>query len=168
MTPVIRIDDEVMGALRSRAVEWGLVFSTPNQALRRLFGLDDREQQEGAVTPNPATTRSIETEVERRPLRVRGGRLLRAHPHLLGKGLKPYADREGGFYEWPKEFPAIFLDRKGYYIFETEESMLRASQYLDAYPETRKVRIPDGLSTLPGYVTCPPDCPHRRMYRSSP
>ena len=44
--------------------------------------------------------------------------------------------------------------------------MLAASQYW--YPETRKVNILEGISSVPGYVTCPPDCPHRRMYGNAP
>ena len=40
MTPVIRIDDEVMGELEKRAVHLGLVFGTPNATLRRVLGLD--------------------------------------------------------------------------------------------------------------------------------
>ncbi len=42
MSPVIRIDDEVMKALKERAVKLGLVFSTPNEVLRALFELDKR------------------------------------------------------------------------------------------------------------------------------
>lgn len=40
MTPVIRIDDEVMGELKKRAVDFGLVFEPPNATLRRVLGLD--------------------------------------------------------------------------------------------------------------------------------
>ena len=169
--PVIRIDDEVMSALRNLAVKWDHVFGTPNQVLRRLVGLDDGRGQPEVVQPTfvmpaPARPRAIQTEVGKKSPRVRGDRLLRLHPDLLGQGLKPYADRDGIFYEWPKKFPAIFFDRRGYKIFRTEESMLAASQYW--YPETRKVNILEGINSVPGYVTCPQDCPHRRMYRSSP
>jgi len=40
MTPVIRIDDEVMDELKKRAVNLGLVFEPPNTTLRRVLGLD--------------------------------------------------------------------------------------------------------------------------------
>ena len=40
MTPVIRIDDEVMEELKNRAVELGVVFEPPNSTLRILLGLD--------------------------------------------------------------------------------------------------------------------------------
>ena len=38
--PVIRIDDEVMGELKRRAIDLGLVFEPPNHTLRRVLGLD--------------------------------------------------------------------------------------------------------------------------------
>ena len=40
MTPVIRIDDQVMDELKARAVPLGMVFDTPNAVLRRVLGLD--------------------------------------------------------------------------------------------------------------------------------
>jgi len=43
MSPVIRIDNEVMDVLKKRAVKLGLVFSTPNEVLRALFGLDKQD-----------------------------------------------------------------------------------------------------------------------------
>jgi hypothetical protein len=43
MTPVIRIDEEVMGELKKKAVDLGLVFSTPNEVLRAVLGLVRQE-----------------------------------------------------------------------------------------------------------------------------
>jgi hypothetical protein len=40
MTPVIRIDDEVMDELKKRAIGLGLVFEPPNATLRRVLGAD--------------------------------------------------------------------------------------------------------------------------------
>ncbi len=40
MTPVVRIDDEVMNELKKRAIDLGLVFEPPNATLRRVLGLD--------------------------------------------------------------------------------------------------------------------------------
>lgn len=40
MTPVIRIDDQVMDELKKRAIALGLVFEPPNTTLRRVLGLD--------------------------------------------------------------------------------------------------------------------------------
>ncbi len=49
MTPVIRIDDEVMDALKKRAVDLGLVFSTPNEVLRAVLGID---RQDDTLVPD--------------------------------------------------------------------------------------------------------------------
>ena len=40
MTPVIRIDDQVMDELKKRAMDFGLVFDPPNTTLRRVLDLD--------------------------------------------------------------------------------------------------------------------------------
>ena len=40
MTPVIRIDDQVMDELKKRAVDLGLVFEPPNATLRIVLDLD--------------------------------------------------------------------------------------------------------------------------------
>ena len=53
MTPVIRIDDEVMNELKKRAVDFGLVFEPPNATLRRILGLGPRH------ISNPISRRQI-------------------------------------------------------------------------------------------------------------
>ena len=40
MTPVIRIDDQVMDELKKGAMDFGLVFDPPNTTLRRVLDLD--------------------------------------------------------------------------------------------------------------------------------
>jgi hypothetical protein len=50
MTPVIRIDDEVMNELKRRAVDLGLVFEPPNATLRRVLGLDARAELQAPAT----------------------------------------------------------------------------------------------------------------------
>jgi hypothetical protein len=40
MTPVIRVDDEVMAELKKRAIDFGLVFEPPNATLRKVLGID--------------------------------------------------------------------------------------------------------------------------------
>jgi hypothetical protein len=40
VTPVIRIDDEVMAKLKERAIAFNLVFEPPNSTLRIILGLD--------------------------------------------------------------------------------------------------------------------------------
>lgn len=40
MSPTIRIDNEVFEELKERAIEFGLVFETPNMTLRKILSLD--------------------------------------------------------------------------------------------------------------------------------
>ena len=56
MTPVIRIDDEVMSTLKKRAIELGLVFESPNATLRRVLGLDSQVLIEKEDTPRKGGT----------------------------------------------------------------------------------------------------------------
>ena len=44
MAPVIRIDDEVMNELKKRAVDLGLVFSTPNEVLKAVLKLHKEQE----------------------------------------------------------------------------------------------------------------------------
>ena len=159
MAPVIRIDDEVMSELERRAYQWRLVFGTPNQALRRLLGLD-----------NPSVFDEFARH-ESKPVRVRGKELLVLHPNLQGQGLKPYAARDGVSYPWPSAFPAVFFDRAGYVVFRSEESLSDVNQYGTRFiymsKEPDKVYIREGISSLEGYVTCPLNC-HNHFYRSAP
>ena len=157
---VIRIDDEVMHELRKHAVKLDLVFSNPNQVLRRILGLDRRHNQEPRVQPISPTlvsTQRLDTPLpgkSQSPIRrVTGKRLLREHQDLP-QDMRPYADRDGIFYEWPKSFPAILFDDGGFVIFKTEDSMVNAGLYLTAYTDTRLVSVPQGISSMPGYVRC--------------
>ncbi len=161
MSPVIRIDDEVLKELQSHAVRWGLVFGQPNQVLRRMLGLDvgrdqPKDAQPMSSTDDPIRPSDVRLGAESKPRhrRVTGGSLLREHPDLP-QGFRPYSDRDGRFYEWPTEFPAILFDEGGYVILKTEQSMLDAGQYLDPNPHSRKVHVRDGISSAPGYVACP-------------
>ena len=141
--PVIRIDDEVMRELQSRAVNMGLVFGQPNQVLRGVLGLDDAVDRPEDAKPQPMPGGR----------RVTGRILLREHKDLA-QDMKPYADRDGIFYEWPKMFPAILFDSRGYLIFRSEQALLDAEAYVRLYPDKRKISVRDGISSMPGYVTC--------------
>ena len=169
----IRIDSEVLQKLQKLAVDEGLVFGSPNLVLRRVLGLDKlRDQVEGDEPMLPIqgkTPRDISIESE--PLdgdepmssigsthpssrRVTGKRLLREHSELP-QDLRAYADRDGGFYELPRSFPAVLFDNGGYIVFKDEASLQRRDpQYITIYPETRKVSIRDSISSLPSYVSC--------------
>jgi hypothetical protein len=58
MTPVIRIDDQVMEELKKKAVNLGLVFGTPNEVLRSMLGLD----MNAKVSPDVVVENAIEVE----------------------------------------------------------------------------------------------------------
>jgi hypothetical protein len=49
MTPVIRVDDEVIDELKKRAIDLGLVFEPPNATLRRVLDLDAKGLVEEVV-----------------------------------------------------------------------------------------------------------------------
>ena len=82
-----------------------------------------------------------------------GRNLLREHKDLL-QDMKPYADRDGIFYEWPKMFPAILFDSCGYLIFSSEQALFDAEVYVRLYPDKRKISARDDISSMPGYVNC--------------
>ena len=170
----IRIDSEVLQELQKRAVDEGLVFGSPNQVLRRVLGLDaHRDQVEGVEPMSPIQMKTqgdasvagdrLEGVEPMSPTynstrlpsrRVTGKRLLREHPELP-QDLRAYADRDGGFYEWPRSFPAVLFDNIGYIVFKDEASLQRRDpQYLTMYPDTRKVSIHDTISSIPRYVPC--------------
>ena len=145
----IRIDKEVMQELQRHAVHEGLVFGSPNQVLRRILKLDEGHEKTIGVQSMASALNPTQTPLRR----VTGKRILREHPDLP-QDLRPYSDREGIFYEWPKEFPAILFDDGGYVIFNTEASMEDANQYLTMYLKTRKVSVHGTISSIPSYVSC--------------
>ena len=170
----IRIDSEVLQELQKRAVDEGLVFGSPNHVLRRVLELDarrDRVEGVEAVSSVQMKAQGNASEAGDRtegveqmspaynstPLpsrRVTGKRLLREHPEIP-QDQRAYADRDGGFYEWPRSFPAVLFDNSGYIVFKDEASLQRRDpQYLTMYPDTRKVNIRDTISSIPGYVSC--------------
>ena len=153
--PTIRIDHDVMGALQERAVKEGLVFGSPNQVLRVVLGLDFQTGKvEGVRLPiNQVNQTQLRNPAQPRTRRVTGRRVLRAHEDLP-QNLRPYSDRDGTFYEWPVDFPAILFNNGGYIIFDTEESLRRADGYLTLYPDTRKIHVQETIGSIPGYVKC--------------
>lgn len=58
MSPTIRIDDQVMDALKKEAISRSLVFEPPNTVLRAILGLDQK------VYPEPPISDSIEVELK--------------------------------------------------------------------------------------------------------
>ena len=144
--PVIRIDEEVMRELQRKAIDMNLVFGQPNQVLRRVLGLDDKSQGHSEKGVQQMTT----------VRRVTGKSLLRQHPEIPQE-MRPYSDRDGIFYDWPKEFPAVLFDSGGYVIYRSEQDMLDSERYIRLYPDTSKISVRDGISSLPTYEECDHD-----------
>ncbi len=61
MAPTIRIDEEVMEEIKKKAVEYGLVFSTPNEVLRSVFKL---EKQIGNKQVTITTDKYVDIEIK--------------------------------------------------------------------------------------------------------
>lgn len=51
MVPVIRIDEQVMNAIKRKAIELDLVFESPNTTLRKVLGLDIQQLPKEPVKP---------------------------------------------------------------------------------------------------------------------
>ena len=85
--------------------------------------------------------------------RVTGKSLLRQHREIP-QDMRPYSDRDGIFYDWPKVFPAVLFDSGGYVVFRREQAMLDEERYIRLYPEKRKISVRGGISSLPTYVEC--------------
>ena len=163
--PVIRVDDEVMQKLQAIAIEEGLVFGTPNAVLRVSLGIDnnssspkDVESVLSVTSQGEDTNMSISVREPSLTRRVTGRSLMKEHPGL-NQHLKPYADRDGTFYQWPRAFPAVLFDEAGYVILKSEQSMVN-SPLVDSYPDTQKIHIQKGITSLPGYIKC--NHSHRR------
>ncbi|MFA4836974.1 MAG: hypothetical protein WC749_13005 [Dehalococcoidia bacterium] len=60
MTPVIRIDDQVMSELRKQAIALNQVFGTPNEVLRIILGLD----RKGNIEHIESTGNSIDIDLD--------------------------------------------------------------------------------------------------------
>lgn len=94
MTPVIRIDDEVMDELKKRAIGLGLVFEPPNATLRIVLGLDGRVKPDENVIelvelkPSPALIPPARRHAKRQypPLKSVDGK-------ILTPSIKTFADR---------------------------------------------------------------------------
>ena len=138
--PVIRIDTEVERELERLAVGYGFVFGTPNQVLRRHFGLEGRTNESGGeesmVNPQSDGVRKLH-----------GRRLARQHGLQVAKS---YAHVGGTWYTVPTEFPAAFFDNDGYIVFPTEVEFAARSEL--SVLET--VNVHQGIAAMPGYVHC--------------
>jgi len=115
MTPVIRIDDEVMAELKKNAIAAGLVFEPPNSTLRKILGLDTK-RLDGEIVAKTIDVEyhnvSIGAAVERGETDTNTARLvIHAPGYQIGK----------------KSFQAVFETRigEGYIIYDRVKSKLQ-------------------------------------------
>ena len=138
--PVIRIDTQVEAELKRLAVDYGLIFGTPNQVLRQHFGLHEQtEDSRGEVAMTSA--------VRDRGRRLSGRRLARQHGLQAAQS---YAHVGGTWYTIPTEFPAVFFDQEGYIVFRTTAEFDVCSEL--NVGQTVNVHL--GIASIPGYVRC--------------
>ena len=138
--PTIRIDSAVEGELQRLAVGYGLVFGTPNQVLRKHFGLDGRINEPGEEKPV--------MDAQRDGVRRLNGRRL-AQQHGL-QVAQSYAHVGGTWYTVPTQFAAAFFDNEGYIVFPTEAGFAECPE-LDVQ---QTVNVDQGIAAIPGYVRC--------------
>ena len=137
--PVIRIDAEVEVELKRLAVDYGLVFGTPNQVLRQHLGLGETTEsgEEAALT----------SEERGGGRRLNGRRLARQHELEVAQS---YAHVGGTWYTIPTEFPAVFFDEEGYIAFRTKADFDACSELNVG----QTVNVHRGIASIPGYVRC--------------
>ena len=133
----IRVDDEVMDYIERKARARGLVFVTPNDALRAIFELATETQSPTGKKPRRRS--------------ATGSVLLREHQNNRNmKGAKKaYYQREGISFSKPSDYPAVFFDPNGYVVIKSEKELENP-----AFSVTTGVYVADGISTLTNYKEC--------------
>jgi phosphoglycolate phosphatase-like HAD superfamily hydrolase len=123
MTPVIRIDDQVMEELKKKAVNLGLVFGTPNEVLRTMLGLD----MVAKAIPDQVIENTIEVEffeTDRKYNRI-----------LVLKDQMP-------FFPPVKEYFELLTDAGSFNAFLSSDRRIKTRRALkswfDKHPELRK------------------------------
>lgn len=152
----IRVDDDVMKRLEDAAIQERRPFATHNEILRILLGMDQSPGLDVVpVSPapdnadsdkEPARTIIVSNDIMRTHQRI-GPRLLREHGLTAKKG---YFSKTGVPYARPDSFPAVLFDPDGYVIVN-DESAMRNNPYINV---GKRVSIPGGISSVPGYVIC--------------
>jgi hypothetical protein len=113
MSPVIRVDDEVLAWLTKQATPF---VDTPNSVLRRVARLDKDSSMHSPHTSG--RSRPTHSSLER----VTGAQLNRRY--RLGVRHALY-HKDGTFFEVLQQFPGALCDSKGFVRFETREQYER-------------------------------------------
>lgn len=109
MTPVIRIDEEVMNKLKERAVEYNMVFSTPNDVLKIILGLatktDNQSKSSERSTPVKNTALRFPKSTDPKVQKLIDG-IIPVINSLSQEGMK-YYELSGKWVAYPNNFVAI-------------------------------------------------------------
>ena len=109
MTPVIRIDDEVRNKLIERAIEYSMVFSTPNDVLKVILGLTRMSDNQSKSSESSLPVKNIALKFPKsqdpKVQKLIDG-LLPTLSHLSNDGLK-YYEKSDRWVAYPNNFVAI-------------------------------------------------------------
>jgi predicted CopG family antitoxin len=142
--PTIRIDDDVYSWLKSQAVPFE---DTPNSVLRRLAGLDKKDNTDIERTQTDETEK-VEKE-DKMTTKIKSRRIDGKYLNeLWGVHAAHALYHQGGtFYENLHEFPGALFDPNGYVLFNTEREY-NSCRYLNI---GEKLNVPQGISSISGY-----------------
>ena len=157
MSPVIRVDNQVLAWLKSHADPFE---DSPNSVLRRLSGIDPTQSAHKpwritspSLPPRPPRDMPVAAVPGTRP-RVRiTGDFLNRH-HRLGARHALY-HRDGTLYDRLTSFPAILCDPTGYVRYERAYEFQRDPHVSIG----EKVNVPRGLPAHPRYTRFPSPLP---------
>ncbi len=109
MAPVIRIDEDVMNELKKRAMEYNMVFSTPNDVLKVILGLTKMDDNQSTPSRKPVPVPNITTQFPKskdpKVQKLIDGLLPTIHS-LSKNGLRFY-EKSGRWVAYPDNFVAI-------------------------------------------------------------
>lgn len=136
MAKIIRVDDDVWAEMQRR----GRPFETPNEMLRREFGIDNRadgtRHQARSVPRGRRRSENAKELIERYGLDVAQG----------------FYHRDGKFYMPLDRFPSVLCDPRGYVRYDKEEQYLADGHIRRG--DTR-LNVPRGLENHPRYSEYP-------------
>jgi len=139
--PTIRIDKDVYSWLESQAIPFK---DTPNTVLRRLAGLDKRDNIDSNISEEKQKPMSITTADIPMKKQLTGKYLSDLWKVNVAHALYHH---DGTWYENLRYFPGALFDFNGYVVFNTEQEY-KNNSYLDI---GQKLNVRDGISSIPGY-----------------
>lgn len=152
MTPVIRVDHEIWDWLKSHARP---LEDSPNSVLRRIAGLDQPEDR-GSSSEGTDQVGGAKSH----PSRRRVGRYVSGRSRVITDYARRLKEewqvpvqhalyhKDGTYYNHLRRFPGGLFDPHGYVVFKTEREYQTSSHLQHGV----QLHVPDGISSMPGYV----------------